>query len=74
MSIRQHRIDSIEKIKGKIAELQGKTITLVLANNTSVLGELISVDTNSVVMKNGRLTKNRFSFTEIKELYFDQTV
>ena len=74
MSIRQQRVDSIDKIKGKIGELKGKKITLVLSNNTSVLGELKEVSTDNVVLMNGRLRNNRFSFKEIKELYFDQIV
>ena len=74
MSIRQQRVDSIDKIKGKIGELKGKKITLVLSNNTSVLGELKEVSTDDVVLMNGRLRNNRFSFKEIKELYFDQIV
>lgn len=74
MSIRQQRLDSIDKIKGKIGELKGKKITLVLSNNTSVLGELKEVSTDNVVLMNGRLRNNRFPFKEIKELYFDQIV
>lgn len=74
MSIRQQRLDSLDKIKGKIGELKGKKITLVLSNNTSVLGELKEVGADQVVLMNGRLRNNRFSFKEIKELYFDQIV
>ncbi len=74
MSIRQHRIDSREKIRSKIPYLKGKKITLVLANNTSVLGELKEVLPDSVVLMNGRLRKNAFSFNDIRELYFDENV
>ena len=74
MSIRQHRLDSIEKIKAKIGELKHRKITLVLANSTAVLGELREVSAEDVVLRNGRLRNNRFSFSEIRELYFDEIV
>jgi hypothetical protein len=74
MSIRQHRFDSIEKIKSRIAEFKGKKITLVLSNSTSVLGELVTVEDGAVVLINGRLKKVRFSYQDIKEMYFDQIV
>ena len=74
MSIRQHRIDSPQKIREKIAAFKGKKITLVLANNTSVLGELREVLPESVVIINGRLKKTEFHFSDIKELYFDEIV
>jgi hypothetical protein len=72
MSIRQHRFDTIAVIKNKIGDLKGKKITIVLANNTAVMGELKSVESEAVVIMNGRLRNNRFLFSEIKELYFDQ--
>ena len=74
MSIRQHRIDSPERIRSKMPDLKGRKITLVLADQTAVLGELVAVDTNDVTVKNGRLKKVRYSFTDIRELYFDQIV
>ena len=74
MSIRQHRLDSLEKIKEKIGALKGTKITLVLSNNTAVLGKLKHVDTNEIILINGRLRQNRFNFKDIKELYFDQIV
>lgn len=74
MSIRQHRLDSMDKIRKKIGELKGTKITLVLADNTAVLGELKDVGADDVVMMNGRLRKNRIAFKNIKELYFDQIV
>jgi hypothetical protein len=74
MSIRQHRIDSPARIKEKIADLKGKKITIVLSNSTSVFGRLTSVNGDHVVVENGRLVKNSYPFSEIKELYFDQNV
>jgi hypothetical protein len=74
MSIRQHRTDSPEKIRQKIAGLKGRKITVVLANNTSVLGELRSVSDDSIEIMNGRLVTNRYLLREVKELYFDETV
>jgi hypothetical protein len=72
MSIRQHRFDSIAKIKTKIGDLKGKKITIVLANNTAVMGELKAVESEAIIVMNGRLRNKRFLFTEIRELYFDQ--
>jgi hypothetical protein len=74
MSIRQHRLDSTEKIREKVRDLTGKKITLVLSNSTSILGELKSVESDGVVVMNGRLKQNRYPFIEIRELYFDQNV
>jgi hypothetical protein len=74
MSIRQHRIDSPAKIKERIADLKGKKITIVLSNNTSVFGSLTSVSDDHIVVENGRLVRNPYLFSAIKELYFDQNV
>jgi hypothetical protein len=77
MSIRQHRIDSIEKIKARIREYLGKKITLVLSNQTSVLGELKSVEGEEIqllVIVNGWSKTIKISFPQIKELYFDQVL
>ena len=74
MSIRQHRLDSTEKIREKVRDLTGKKITLVLSDSTSILGELKSVESDGVVVMNGRLKQNRYPFIEIRELSFDQNV
>jgi hypothetical protein len=74
MSIRQHRLDSIDKIREKIGELIGTKITLVLSDSTAVFGQLKEVQSDAVVVMNGRLKKNSFNFSVIKELYFDQIV
>ena len=77
MSIRQHRIDSPEKIKLKIPEYVGKKITLVLSNQTSVLGELKSIESDGVTLRvviNGWAKNISVTFNQIKELYFDQVV
>jgi hypothetical protein len=74
MSIRQRRLNTAEKIKEEVKNLQGKKITLVLANNTSVFGELAKAESDGLVMINGRLKKNHFPFPTIKELYFDEIV
>jgi hypothetical protein len=74
MSIRQIRINSLEKIKETIGTYKGSKINLVLVNNTSVLGDLISVEADGVVLRNQRLKKVRLKWDEITELYFDQIV
>jgi hypothetical protein len=77
MSIRQQRIDAIDKIRARISDFKGKTITLVLANQTSVLGLLTACDPDSVslsIVVNGWKKTMRIPFTQIKELYFDHVV
>ena len=74
MSIRQIRLNSIEIIKDKIAAYKGQKINLVLANSTSVYGELVAVESVGVVIKNQRLKEVHLSWNNIVELYFDQTV
>ena len=74
MSIRQIRLNSIEVIKDRIVSYKGKKINLVLANNTSVYGELMAVESEGVVIKNQRLREVRLPWSNIIELYFDQIV
>ena len=74
MSIRQIRINSQEKIKETIGAHKGSKINLVLVNQTSVLGDLIAVETDGVVIRNQGLRKVRLKWNEIAELYFDQIV
>ena len=74
MSIRQIRLSSIDQIKSRIQEFEGKRIQVVLSNNTSVYGELKSVVESGVVLKNGRLKENLFPFDMISEVYFDQQI
>ena len=74
MSIRQIRLNSAEQIRKRIGEFKGKTINLVLHNQTAMLGELIEVQADSIVLENRRLKKNKFLFEEISELYFDQII
>jgi hypothetical protein len=74
MSIRQIRINSLEKIKETIGAYKGSKINLVLGNSTSVLGELISVEAEGVTLRNQRMKKIHLKWNEITELYFDQIV
>jgi hypothetical protein len=77
MSIRQQRIDAIDKIKSRISELNGKKITLVLANQTSVLGLLKNSDHEAVslsIVVNGWTKTLKIPFGEIKELYYEPVV
>ena len=74
MSIRQIRLNSLEKIRENIATYKGKKINLVLSNRTSVYGELLAVENDGVVMKNQGLRKLNISWSEISELYFDLVV
>lgn len=77
MSIRQQRYNLPQTIRENIATYKGKKITLVLANQTSVLGELITVEDASVTLKtyvNAWPQKRKIPFGDIKELYYDQVV
>ena len=74
MSIRQIRLNSIEQIRKRIGEFKGKTINVVLSNQTAMLGELKEIHDDAIILENRRLKKNRFLFDEISELYFDQIV
>lgn len=74
MSIRQIRLNSIDQIKARIKEFEGKRIQVVLSNSTSVYGELKSVEAKGIVLQNQRLKKNLLPFDSITEVYFDQQV
>lgn len=72
MSIRQIRLNSIEQIKSRVREFEGKRIQVILSNNTSMYGELKSVEALGIVMENQRLKRNLLPFDTITEIYFDQ--
>ena len=74
MSIRQIRISSPETIRARIGEFKGKTIQVVLESSIATLGVLKDIDEKGIVLENRRLKKNRYSFSEITEIYFDQVV
>ncbi len=74
MSIRQIRISSPETIRARIGEFKGKTIQVVLESSIATLGVLKDIDEKGIVLENRRLKKNRYSFSEIAEIYFDQVV
>jgi ribosome maturation factor RimP len=77
MGIRQQRIDAIDKIRARISDFKGKKITLVLANQTSVLGLLTTCDNDYVslsIVVNGWKKTIQIPFAQIKELYFDHVV
>ena len=67
-------MNSIEQIRKRIGEFKGKTINVVLSNQTAMLGELKEIHDDAIILENRRLKKNRFLFDEISELYFDQIV
>lgn len=72
MSIRQIRLNSIEQIKSRVREFEGKRIQVILSNNTSMYGELKSVEALGIVVENQRLKRNLLPFDTITEIYFDQ--
>lgn len=74
MSIRQIRINSQEQIRQRMKEFIGKKIQLVLTDQTSALGELERVESDGIILVNGRMKKNRIGYTQISELYFDQII
>ncbi len=74
MSIRQIRISSQETIRTRISEFKGKTIQVVLGNSVATTGILKDVDENGILLENRRLKQNRYPFSDIAEIYFDQVV
>jgi hypothetical protein len=74
MSIRQIRLNSVDQIKTRIREFEGKRVQVVLSNNTAFYAKVKSVSENGIVVENGRLKKNLLPFNSIAEIYFDQPV
>jgi small nuclear ribonucleoprotein (snRNP)-like protein len=72
MSIRQIRLSSIDQIKSRIREFEGKRIQVVLSNSTAIYGELKSVEALGIVLENRRMKRNLLPFDTITEIYFDQ--
>jgi hypothetical protein len=71
MSTRQLRLTSVDSIRKNLNRLSGKNITLVLTDNTVMFGKVLDVQSDGLVIVNGRLKKATFTLTDISEIYFD---
>lgn len=71
MSTRQLRITQTDQIQKKVTDLVGKKINVILSDKTAMFGELHAVQNKGIVLKNMRLKKMHFPFTQISEVYFD---
>lgn len=67
-------MNSVDQIKTRIREFEGKRVQVVLSNNTAFYAKVKSVSENGIVVENGRLKKNLLPFNSIAEIYFDQPV
>jgi len=71
MSTKQLRLSDPALIKEKIGTLIGKKISIVLADDTSVFGELCAVLGANIQIMNMRLRRNIYPISNIAEVYVD---
>jgi hypothetical protein len=71
MSTRQLRLTSVDSIRKNLNRLSGKNITLVLTDKTVMFGKVLDVQSDGLVIVNGRLKKAIYTLTDISEIYFD---
>jgi hypothetical protein len=73
MSTRQLRLSDIGQIKDRLNGFVGKSISIVLKDNTAQTGLLETVSGTTIVLRNMRLKKMNYAIDQITELYFDTT-
>ncbi len=71
MRTRQHRLSDHKQIRLELSNLTGKNITLVMQDNMTVLGKLLTLQDNQLVIENMRLKKITLNVNAIDELYYD---
>ena len=71
MGTKQLRINDPEQIRSRVNIFIGKKINIVLQDNTVVFGELKSVNSTEIHLRNMRLKEVKYSFSEIAEIYID---
>ena len=71
---KQLRINNADEIRRRISEFAGKKINVVLADNRVIIGELNEITPDGIYLKNMRLKKVFFTFSELSEIYFDTIV
>ncbi|SKC43099.1 hypothetical protein [Ohtaekwangia koreensis] len=71
MGTRQLRLNDSVQIRKRIQEFVGKTISIVLTDNTAMFGVLEKADESKIVLKNMRMKNVSYTFDKIAEVYFD---
>lgn len=68
---RQRRIFGKEKILRDLPSLTGKKINIVLADDTTLTGLVVSVTPHAVTLENMRLKEIILPLSEITEIFID---
>jgi len=71
MRARQLRLSSLDSIKKNVPGLINKKLNIVLSDQTVILGELKSIESDGLLVKNMRLKKIHLPYTYIAEIIFD---
>ncbi len=71
MGTRQLRLNDSALIKERMHEFVGKTINVVLTDQTTMVGVLMKADDSKIILKNMRMKDVSCTFDKIAEVYFD---
>jgi hypothetical protein len=71
MGTRQLRLNDAALIQKRMPEFVGKTINVVLTDQTTTVGVLKKADDSKIILKNMRMKDVSFTFDKIAEVYFD---
>lgn len=71
MGTRQLRLNDAALIQKRIHEFVGKTINVVLTDQTAMVGVLKKADDSKIILKNMRMKDVSYTFDKIAEVYFD---
>jgi hypothetical protein len=74
MSTRQLRLSDTGEIKHRLNSFIGKSVSIVLKNNTAHTGLLEAISGSSIVLRNMRMKKMDYAIDQITELYLDTTL
>lgn len=74
MSTKQLRLNDAHQIRSRIGEFIEKKINVVLIDNTVMFGVLKNVSAVGITLMNMRLTKIKYTFESITEVYLDTIV
>lgn len=71
LKTKQHRFNKLTEIPGKLAELKGKNVQLVLENNHVLIGVLRNYVDRKIELVNQRGGQHNIEISSIREVYFD---
>ena len=71
MGTRQLRISDRIQVNNAMNQHVGKSITIVLKDKTAMFGLLVAINDQTIVLRNMRQQKQRYSIDQIDELYID---